>query len=172
MKIYSKERPFLILLELKVGVAPVDTMPQETGMGNSFQFQQGVACWLGRLWWGCQTRVVPRVGSRCHLVAAQDSFSQTTQWKWAKRTVLSTLAELPVDLLSDYKEPRREQGLDWATSRPPGKGPLGGRSWSPSLWSQARIQLINSASSGADLFPALIHCFLGRTTSCSWGHRD
>lgn len=76
------------------------TMPQETGMGNSFQFQQGVACQLGKLWWGCQ--VVPRVGSRCHLVAAQDS-SQTIQWKWAKRTVLGTLAELPIDLLSDYK---------------------------------------------------------------------
>lgn len=34
MKIYSKERPFLILLELKVGVAPMGTMPQETGMGQ------------------------------------------------------------------------------------------------------------------------------------------
>lgn len=112
MKIYSKERQFLILLELKVGVALVGTMQQETGMGNSSQFQQGVACRPGRLWWGCQTRVVQRVGSRCHLAAAQDPFSQSTQWKWAKRTVLGTLAELPMDLLSGSQEPRKERGLD------------------------------------------------------------
>lgn len=47
MKIYSKERQFLILLELKVGVALVGMMQQEPGMGNRSQFQQGVAVGRG-----------------------------------------------------------------------------------------------------------------------------
>lgn len=39
-------------------------------------------------------------GSRCLLGAAQDSFSQTTQKNWAKRSVHSTLAKLPTGFLS------------------------------------------------------------------------
>lgn len=60
--------------------------------------------------WGGQTGAAKRDGGHSHLLASQDLLSQTTQQTWAKRSVPSTLAELPTGILSGQKEPRKEIG--------------------------------------------------------------
>lgn len=71
--------------------------------------------------WGGEVRQEQQSGDggHSHLLAAQDLLSQTTQQTWAKRSVPSTLAELPGGILSGQKEPRNDLG--WT------EGPVGGR---------------------------------------------
>lgn len=71
--------------------------------------------------WGREVRREQQSGDggHSHLLAAQDSLSQTTQQTWAKRSVPSTLAELPTGILAGQKESRKDLG--WT------EGPVGSR---------------------------------------------